>query len=106
MNHFQLVWQAADGLERFALVALMIGTLAQSAFVITYARRPWYRVRIGRALMLKSASLAVLLWLSVLGTFFVYPYEREVSAATIGVITVAILYQLIALLMSPRNPYG
>lgn len=100
------VWAAADGWERTALVALLVGAVAQTLFVLIYGTRTWYRVRVGRAIFLKSTALAVVLDLSVVNTLVApYRYQEEVGAVAIVVITLTILYQLFALLLSPRNPY-
>lgn len=104
MNHIEAVWRLADGWERLALVALVLATVAQTAFVVVYATRPWWKVRVGRALMLKSAALCVLLWLSVLNTFVLYPGQVQVAAIALCAVTAAIVYQLVALLLSPRQP--
>ena len=39
-------------------VTMGVTTAVQTTFVILYARRPWHRTAIGRALMTKSAMLA------------------------------------------------
>lgn len=104
MNKIEAVWAASDTLARIALVTLAIATLFQTGFVIIYATRPWWTVRIGRALMLKSASLCVLFWLSVLGSFVTYPHQRLVATVLICIITVAVIYQFFALALSPRHP--
>ena len=80
MHRIHGVWALSDGWTHLALVALVIATAAQTAFVGIYATRPWYLVRTGRALMLKSATLCLLLWLSLFGTFFVYPNEKILLA--------------------------
>lgn len=101
------VWAAADGWERQALIALLIGAVAQTAFVVIYARRRPWRWRVGRALLYKSTALALLLNLSVVNTFVPpYRYQEQVSTLTIDLIVLTILYQLVALMLSPRNPYA
>lgn len=103
-DRWQAVWALADGWERTSLVALIVGTSAQTLFILIYASRPWWRARVGRALMLKSAALCVVLWLTVVNTFYVYPREEMVGAIALWVIAAAIVYQLVVLLLSPRNP--
>lgn len=104
MNRIEAVWAAADVWERFSLIALVIATLIQTAFVVEYATRPWWLVRIGRALMLKSAALCVLLWLSILNSFVSYSGQEQVAMVTLWLITAAIFYQWLALRTSPRQP--
>lgn len=104
MHRIHGVWQASDTLERWVLVAVIVAAVAQTLFIGVYATRPWWRVRVGRALMLKSASLCLLLLASVVDTFFVYAHQREVSAVIIFVVAAAIVYQLVALVLSPRHP--
>jgi hypothetical protein len=104
-SHWQAVWGAADGWERTALVALLVGAVAQTTFILIYGTRKWYLVRVGRAIFFKSAALALVLDLSVVNTFVPpYGHQEQVSAVSIVAITVTILYQLVALLLSPRNP--
>jgi hypothetical protein len=103
-SRWDAVWAATDGWEHLALVAIIVATFAQTLFILIYASRPWWRVRVGRALMLKSASLCIVLWLTLVGTFFVYAHQEQVSALSLCVIAVAIVYQLVALLLSPRHP--
>lgn len=99
------VWAAADGWEKTALVALVVGAVAQTLFVLIYGSRPWYRVRVGRALFFKSAALAVVLDLSVTNALVPpYRFQEQVGTVVIVLITVTILYQLVALLLSPRHP--
>lgn len=106
-DRFEALWAAADGWERQALVMLLVGAVAQTTFVLIYAsRRPW-RWPVGRALLFKSAALAVLLDLSVANTFVPpYRYQEQVSALTIDVIVLTIVYQLWVLVRSPRSSTG
>lgn len=104
MNSIEEVWRMSDGLQREGLLVFAIGTFAQTLFVLIYASRPWWRVRPGRALLLKSATLCAVMWLSLVATFFVYPYQEQVTAVAVNAIAIAIVYQLVALLLSPRNP--
>lgn len=102
MDSIEAVWRIADGWERLAIVALIVAAIGQTAFVLIYATRPWYLVRIGRALMSKSATLCWVLVLTVVNTFWAYPYERQIASLSICAVAVAILYQLVALVLSPR----
>lgn len=104
MDRIRTVWQLADAWERIALVALVVAAVGQTAFVLVYATRPWWLVQIGRALMSKSATLCWILVLSVVNAFWTYPYQRQVAALSICAVAVAIWYQFIALLRSPRHP--
>lgn len=104
-NHWQAVWAAADGWERLALICVIVSAVAQTTFILIYGTRKWYLVRVGRAIFFKSAALALLLDLSVVNTFVPpYRYQEQVSAVAIVAIMVTILYQLAALLLSPRTP--
>lgn len=103
-DHWQAVWAAADGWTRVAIVAVLVAAVAQTTFVLIYGTRKWWLSRVGRALFLKSLALAVLLDLSVVNTFVVYGWQEPVSAVVIVGITVTILYQLYALVLSPRHP--
>lgn len=102
MDRIEAVWRIADGWERLAIVALVVSAVAQTAFVVIWATRPWYLVRIGRALMSKSATLCWVLVLTVVNTFWTYPYERQIASLSICAVAIAILYQLVALVLTPR----
>ena len=102
-SHWQAVWAAADGWIRVALVAVLVAAVAQTTFIAIYATRPWWKVRVGRAIFLKSLALAVILDLSVVNDFLTYRYQEQISALAILFIAVTILYQLFALVRSPRN---
>jgi hypothetical protein len=104
VNHIHGVWGAADTWQRLAIVLLTVATLTQTIFILTYGSRPWWRSRVGRALMLKSSTLSVLLWLSLVNTFFIYPGEEPVAFAALLAVTLAIIYQLVVLLRTPRHP--
>lgn len=104
MSRIEAVWAMADPWQRGFLVLLLICAVAQSEFIHEWARRPWFRVRAGRALMLKSSSFCTILWLTLVNTFFVYPYQEQVSFFAFLVVTVAVIYQLVTLKLSPRHP--
>ena len=103
MSHWSAVWGVADNWQRLALIALLIATFAQTCFIVVYGTRPWYRSRVGRALMLKSASLAVVLWLTVVNTFFIYPLEEQLSTLGLTLVSVAIVYQFLVMVSTPRT---
>lgn len=87
-------------------MALVVAVVAQSAFVVVYGSRPWWRHRVGRALMLKSSSLLAALWLTFVDTFWVYPAEEKAGTVVLAAIAAAITYQLVALLRTPRDLDG
>lgn len=103
-TRWDAVWSAASGWQRVALAALVIATAAQTLFVLIYGTRPWWRARVGRALFLKSAVLCLLLWLTIVNTFVTYPGEEPVAAIALIATAAAIVYQLVALVLSPRSP--
>src|SRR5690242_12669648 len=103
-DRWEAVWAVANGWQRVALIALVVATFVQSLFILIYATRPWWRARVGRALFLKSTSLCVVLWLTLIGTFYIYPAENVVNALALCLVAVAVTYQLAVLLLSPRNP--
>lgn len=104
MNQIEAVWHVAAAWQRVSLVALAVAAVVQTLFVVKYAPRPWWRVAPGRAIMLKSSALLAALWLTLVNTFWVYPYENEISAAALCYIAATIVYQYVALIRSPRYP--
>ena len=95
------IWHMASTWGKVALILLGIACIAQTAFVLIYARRPWYRVRVGRALMLKSTALLVALWINEVNVWFRYPHQGMVSAFAIGFVAAAVVYQLWVLIREP-----
>lgn len=104
MHQISDVWALADPWQRWSLVFLAIATIVQTLFVVIYGTRPWWRARVGRALMLKSTALCVVLWLSLVNSFYIYENEEPIGAAAILAVAVAIVYQFVVLLWSPRHP--
>ena len=80
-----------------AEVALVAAAIGQTCFVGLYATRPFWRHFVGRALMMKSASLALVLWVSVANIWLTYPYQLQVSACLTMLIAAAIWFQFVAL---------
>lgn len=105
MTRFDAFWAYADAWQRSALVAIMVAAIIQTVFLAVYLSRPWWRHFVGRALALKSASLWVVLWLTIVNTFFRYPGQEPISSLSLWVIAAAIAYQLVALLRTPRMAY-
>lgn len=103
-SHIEAVWNMANDWQRVTLLALVVATFAQTLFILVYGTRPWWRARVGRALFLKSASLCLVLWLTLIGAFYTYAHQDEVGAFGMCLVAGAIVYQLVALLLSPRHP--
>ena len=88
--------------EKAAVDALWWASIAQGGFVAVYATRPWWRSRVGRALMLKSFSLGLALWLTLVNTYRTYPGELAIGACVMALIAVACTYQLVAMVTTPK----
>ncbi len=99
-DHIEAVWAVSDGWGRLALAATAIAALGQVLFVVKYLTRSWYAYRVGRALMGKSASLAIVLVLAVIGSYYVLP--EQMWAVAITAVAVFIWYQTYVLYTSPR----
>lgn len=84
------------------LVALWVAAVVQTLFVVTYGFSPWWRHFVGRALFSKSASLAVILWLTVVNHYLTYAYQLQVSVIATWSVTVAICFQFAALVAQRR----
>lgn len=82
------------------MVATAVAAIAQLAFVMKYLTRRWYNYRVGRAMMGKSASLAVVLVFAVVGAYYVLP--EPLWAISISAVAVFICYQTYVLFTSPR----
>lgn len=105
MNRWEAVWRAADVWQRWALVALAFAAVGQASFVVIYARRPWWRHFVGRALLLKSASLLLILWLSLINSFVAYPGQEPIAAGVLWLTGLAIWYQVAAISRTPPHVY-
>lgn len=106
MTQMHNVWVRMDSWQHWFLLALAVATAFQSLFVVTYVVRPWWRDRVGRAYMLKSGSLCLVLWISLVNVFFVYTGQEPISTFAMWAVTLAIVYQYIALLRTPRHVPG
>ena len=80
-------------------VLLHISAIGQTAFVILWATRPWYREWIGRALMVKSFSLMLFLDRALVLSYLEPRPSRAPLWTTIlfGFVTLGIVTQLAAL---------
>lgn len=101
---WEAIWAVSDNWERMALVAVLVGAVAQTTFVLIYGTRKWWRARVGRALFLKSVCLGLVFDLSLVNSFFTYAWQEQVAAIVLVATAAAILYQLAALVLSPRDP--
>jgi putative copper export protein len=104
--HFSTTyWELADSWQHASLVAIAVAAVVQTAFVVVYGSRPWWRHYVGRALFVKSTSLLVVLWLTIANTFLLYPGQHQVSTLSLWLVAVAIIYQFAALIRTPRHTY-
>lgn len=104
MNEIRTVWDAVDLWVRFSIVALAWAVPVQMTFIVVYGwRRPWRDSFVGRALMLKSTAFGVALALTLINTFWTYPFEEQVNAVLLALIAASVTYQLAALLRTPRH---
>jgi hypothetical protein len=86
----------------WGLTALWIAAVVQTCFVVTYGLSPWWRHFVGRALFSKSASLAIILWLTVVNHYLTYDYQLQVSVVATWVVTASICFQFAALVAQRR----
>lgn len=77
--------------------ALIWAAVVQTMFVIIYGTRRWWASQVGKALFLKSATLALLLDSAVANLFLTYRYQLQVGVVLVVCVAVAVSYQLIAL---------
>jgi putative copper export protein len=105
VSRFDVFWSTADVWQRAAFIAIMVAAIAQTGFVGLYVTRPWWRHYVGRALLVKSASLLVVLWLTIVNTFLRYRGQEQISTLALWLIAGAIIYQLVALARTRRDAY-
>jgi hypothetical protein len=88
----------ASRLEDIALVLVWVGAVFQTGFVLTWATLPWYREWIGRALMIKSLSLAILFDSAIIQHYIgPYPAQQLVGVLLTILVVLAIVLQFAAL---------
>lgn len=79
-------------------VALLYAAIPQTLFLIAYARSPWYREAIGRALMLKGFALAMLLdWAAAYRIFGVGWLTADIARCVLfSLVAIGCTYQFVA----------
>lgn len=72
----------------------------QTLFVVAYARAPWFRSPIGRALMLKGAALAAIFDIACLTRIFseVYPGRFVVGTVVFSLVCLGSAYQCVVVI--------
>lgn len=72
---------------------LILAAITTTLYPILYSFLPWYRSRLGRAVMLKAVAFCLTIWLKFVLTFFLNDNTREllrwVNAGVLIVIGVA-----------------
>lgn len=83
---------------------LIIAVIATTAFPVMYSFSPWYRSRLGRAVMVKAVAFCLTIWLKVVTTFFLNEDTRPVilwvnafALILIGMATFTMTYELFLL---------
>lgn len=67
-----------DVLVIFGRIFLILATLTATAFPVLYSFSPWYKTPLGRAIMFQAATLALVVWLKFVLTFFLEDGTRSV----------------------------
>lgn len=82
----------------FLILALVMTT----AYPVIYSLMPWYKSRLGRAMMLKAVAFNMLIWLKVILTFFLNDNTRmfmlwfnAIVLILIGIATSLMTYELL-----------
>lgn len=91
-----------DGWSQFDVLMVCLMTVGQIIFVGTWMVLPWWKEWIGRALMIKSSTLALLLGLTITNTMLMlrgidYRGMNEVQATGYLLVNVGVWSQVIAL---------
>lgn len=88
-----------NGWIHVAIGALWVSAVFQTAFILVYGAGPWRYDFIGQALFFKSASLAVVLDVTLLNYYVTYDWQHQVSACLMCTVALAIVYQFAALMV-------
>jgi hypothetical protein len=91
-----------SGWEKFDVLMITTMTVGQVIFVCTWMVLPWWKEWVGRALMVKSATLALLLGLTVMNTVLLlrginYRGMDAVQAAGYLLVNIGVWSQVIAI---------
>src|SRR4051794_34751431 len=79
--------------------AYLVGAIAQTCFVALYVTsNGWWRDFVGKALLFKSFMLMVVFDVITVAIFWPFKYQELVFTFLIWGVTLAIIYQLIALI--------
>lgn len=88
-------------------LAYVLGAIFQTLFVLTFATsNGWWRDFVGRALLFKSFMLMVVFDVIVTAIFFPFAHQETVFTILIWGVTLAIMYQLSALVRQRFFKHG
>lgn len=81
---------------------LVLAAVMTTAYPVIYSLMPWYKSRLGRAMMLKAIAFNMLLWLKVILTFFLNDHTRTfllwfnaITLILIGIATSLMTFELL-----------
>lgn len=78
-------------------ISFVVGAVAQTAFVILYGMAPWWRDFVGRALFIKSLTLAVLIDTAVVDSFLPKGIGLTYFVVLYWLVVMGICWQFVAL---------
>lgn len=86
----------------FDLIVLWVAVLGQTAFVVLWFTQRWWTTGVGRALMAKSAALAILL-IASMWAYYLGPIPGWLGHTLGAALAAAIVFQLVALILEIRR---
>lgn len=96
-------------LETIAVAVVVAGVIPATLFPILYARGPWRRSFVGRALMTKAIGIALLIDFAVVSHFTPWDTPTAVAVLVYGLVVGGVWLQFLALIVvryrSRRDPH-
>lgn len=90
-------------LEEIQLNCVFVWGVAQTMFVGLWTASPWWRTYVGRAMFIKSLSIALLLDAEITAYLWPYAYSDEVKTVVIVLGMAASIWQLFAFVKQKSN---
>ena len=105
MNFWEWLQPSAavnEVLDWYSGALVVVAAISANLFPLVYARRPWNRSFLGRALMVKAIGLALLIDVTLLYVLFGddYPFRHVVRAVIYSIVTTGIWMQLLSLMFA------
>jgi predicted MFS family arabinose efflux permease len=90
-------------LEWYVVVVVHLGAVPATIFPLAYSRSPWRSTDVGKALMLKGTSVALLFDVPIVGFYWPFPGYDVIYAAIVTLVVIGVTYQCAVMLRIQRQ---